>query len=107
MNVSIKSGVSHNERYYGRRMLRILSAALSYVLPRNIADEVAIEFDFSVRRALNSRTTRRQLAQLDGSRVNIGCGDRTTRGWVNIKLKSTTETYFWDCRRGLPFSDNW
>jgi len=80
---------------------------LTYALPSCIASEVATELGFSVRRALYSRTTRRRLARLDGCRVNIGFGYRPTPGWVNIELGSTfPDSYFWDCRRGLPFSDN-
>lgn len=106
MNVSTASGARNNERHYARGMLRVVSAALTYVLPKHIANEVAIELGFSLRRALCSRTTRLRLARLDGCRVNVGCGYRPTPGWVNIELKATAETYFWDCRRGLPFSDN-
>ena len=49
MNDSMASGAQHNERHYARDMLRVVSAALTYVLPRDIADEVAIELDFSLR----------------------------------------------------------
>jgi predicted SAM-dependent methyltransferase len=83
-----------------------LAAALAYVLPRHVADEVALELGFSLRRALYSGATRFRLARLTGCRVNIGCGDRPTPEWVNLELGSTAQTYFWDCRRGLPFSDN-
>ena len=90
----------------GRRIRRrLVSAALAHVLPSHLASEVALELGFSLRRALYSRTTRLRLARLDGCRVNVGCGYRPTPGWVNIELKSTAETYFWDCRRHLPFSD--
>jgi SAM-dependent methyltransferase len=106
MNVSIASGARHNDRHYARDMLRVVSAALTHVLPRPMANEVAIELGFSLRRALYSRKTRLRLARLDGCRVNVGCGYRPTPGWVNLELKATAETYFWDCRRGLPFSDN-
>jgi predicted SAM-dependent methyltransferase len=106
VNTSIGSGARHNGRNYAREMRRVLSTMLSYVIPTNIADELTLELGFSLRRALHSRITRRRLARLDGCRVNIGCGDRPTRGWVNIELKSTAEIYFWDCRRGLPFSEN-
>jgi predicted SAM-dependent methyltransferase len=106
MNVSMASGARHGERHYARDMLRVVTAALTHVLPRHIASEVAIELGFSVRRALYSRTTRRRLVGLDGCRVNVGCGYRPTPGWVNIELGSTADFYFWDCRRGLPFSDN-
>jgi predicted SAM-dependent methyltransferase len=84
----------------------MLASTLTVALPNDLADEVAIELGFSLRRALHSRATRLRLARLDDCRVNLGCGDRPTPGWVNIELKSSAQTYFWDCRRGLPFSDN-
>jgi len=94
------------DRKYARDMLRIVTAALAHVLPGHIAREVAIELGFSLRRAVYSRATRRRLAGLDGCRVNIGCGYRPIPGWVNIELASSPDYHFWDCRRGLPFSDN-
>lgn len=95
-----------DRRHYARDMLRVVTAALTHVLPSCIASEVAIELGFSVRRALYSRTTRRRLAGFDGCRVNIGFGYRPTPGWVNIELASIPDCYFWDCRRGLPFSND-
>jgi predicted SAM-dependent methyltransferase len=106
MNVSMISGARRGDRHYARDTVRVVTAGLTHVLPSHIASEVAIELGFSARRALYSRTTRRRLAALDGCRVNVGCGYRPTPGWVNIELKSTADFYFWDCRRGLPFSDN-
>jgi predicted SAM-dependent methyltransferase len=100
-------GARRDGRNYARDALQLLTAALGYVLPSCIASEVAIELGFSVRRALYSRATRRQLTRLDDCRANIGFGYRPTPGWVNIELGSTfPDFYFWDCRRGLPFSDN-
>jgi len=94
-------------RNYARTTLRMVTAALCYVLPSSIASEVAIELGFSMRRALYSRATRRRLAKLDDCRVNIGFGYRPTPGWVNIELGSTfPDFYFWDCRHGLPFSND-
>jgi predicted SAM-dependent methyltransferase len=100
-------GARGGGRNYARDTLQLVTAALTYVLPSYLASEAAVELGFSVRRALYSRATRRRLARLDGCRVNIGFGYRPTPGWVNIELGSTfPDFYFWDCRRGLPFSDN-
>lgn len=89
----------------GGRMRRAVSARLTHVVPSPLADEIVVELGVSLRRALYSRATQLKLARLDGCRVNIGCGYRPTPGWINIELKSTAETFFWDCRRSLPFSD--
>jgi predicted SAM-dependent methyltransferase len=100
------AGSRDRKRRLRRAMRRMLASTLTAALPNDLADEVAIELGFSLRRALHSRATRLRLARLDGCRVNIGCGDRPTPGWVNIELRSSAQIYFWDCRRGLPFSDN-
>jgi predicted SAM-dependent methyltransferase len=105
-NVLMAPRARRGERHYARAMRQMLSTTLSHALPSHIADEVALELGFSLRRVLYSRTTRLRLARLEDCRVNIGCGDRPTPGWVNIELKATAQTYFWDCRRGLPFRDN-
>jgi len=100
-------GARRSGRNYSRAAVQAVTAALGYVLPGSLASEVAAELGFSVRRALYSRATRRRLAGLDDCRVNIGFGYRPTPGWVNIELGSTfPDFYFWDCRRGLPFSYN-
>ena len=105
-NVLMAPRARRGERHYARAIRQMLSTTLTYALPSHIADEVTLELGFSLRRALYSRKTRLRLARLEDCRVNIGCGDRPTPGWVNIELKSTAETLFWDCRRGLPFSDD-
>ena len=94
------------ERHYAGAILRMVATTLAHVMPSHVADEVAIEVGFWLRRALYSRRTQLRLAKSDGYRVNVGCGNRPTPGWVNIELKSTAQTFFWDCRRGLPFLDN-
>ena len=103
---SIFHGARRDGRTYGQDMQCILTAALTYVLPGHLARQVVGELRFSVRRAVYSRATRRRLSRLDGCRVNIGCGDRPTPGWVNLELRSSPDVHFWDCRHGLPFSNN-
>ncbi|MBV8337110.1 MAG: methyltransferase domain-containing protein [Alphaproteobacteria bacterium] len=102
----VGAGSRHDKRRFARAIRRAVAATLTAALPKDLADEVAIELGFSLRRALYSRATRLRLARLDGCRVNVGCGDRPAPGWVNIELNSSAQTYFWDCRRGLPFSDD-
>jgi predicted SAM-dependent methyltransferase len=54
---------------------------------------------------LSAHSVRRKLISKKGSRVNIGCGDHPTEGWVNLDVAYHPGVYFWDCRSGLPFSD--
>jgi predicted SAM-dependent methyltransferase len=87
-------------------MKRLIKTATNQILPSHLARQVFGELPVSATRALHSRATRRRLARLDGCRVNIGCGGQPTPGWVNLDLNSSSGVNFWDCRRGLPFSDN-
>ena len=48
---------------------------------------------------------RRKLISQRGVRVNIGCADNPTQGWINLDVGSHPGVYFWDCRSDLPFSD--
>jgi predicted SAM-dependent methyltransferase len=68
--------------------------------------QVLRELRKSAGRALRSRSVRRRLASVQDCRVNIGCGSRPTSGWINLDLQPVPGCVFWDCRRGLPFSDN-
>jgi len=76
------------------------------VLPIYIARQVKDEIKIAVRHGLYSQRTRRQFAKLQECRVNIGCGPRPTPGWANLDVLPAEGVQFWDCRRGLPFSDN-
>ena len=76
------------------------------VLPSYIARQIEIELRIGIKHLLYSRRTRRQLVQLQGCRVNTGCGYNPTPGWINLDVNSSPGIHYWDCRRGLPFSDN-
>ena len=82
-----------------------ITTVLSRVFPGDLARHLVFEMKIFLRRARYRRTSLRQLAGLEGCRVNIGCGDQPTTGWVNLELRPSSNVHFWDCRRGLPFSD--
>jgi predicted SAM-dependent methyltransferase len=82
-----------------------ITSALTRVLPGDVARHLVFEMRIFLRRARYTRSSLRQLAGLEGCRVNIGCGDQPTPGWVNLELRPSSNVHFWDCRRGLPFSD--
>jgi predicted SAM-dependent methyltransferase len=83
-----------------------ITTVLSRVLPGDVARQLVSEIRVFLKRSLYNRSSLRRLASLDGCRVNVGCGDRPTPGWINLELRSASNIHFWDCRRGLPFSDN-
>jgi predicted SAM-dependent methyltransferase len=76
------------------------------VLPIYIAGQVQSELRIGIKHLLYSRRTGHQLVQLQGCRVNIGCGHNPTPGWINLDLATSPDVHYWDCRRGLPFADN-
>jgi predicted SAM-dependent methyltransferase len=81
------------------------TTALTRVFPGDVARQVVFEMQIFLRRAVYMRSSLRHLAGLEGCRVNIACGDHPTPGWVNLELRPSSNVHFWDCRRGLPFSD--
>jgi predicted SAM-dependent methyltransferase len=80
--------------------------ALTQMLPRHLLREIAGELRIAVNRARYSRSVRRRMVRLHGCRVNIGCAERAIPGWVNLDLRVVPDVDFWDCRRGLPFTDD-
>ena len=82
-----------------------MTTALTRVFPGDVARHLVSEMRVFLRRAAYTRSSLRKLAGLEGCRVNIGCGDHPTPGWVNLELRASSNVHFWDCRRGLPFSD--
>jgi len=43
---------------------------------------------------------------MQGVRVNIGCGNHPTPGWINLdKVSRHPEVLYWDCTNRLPFTD--
>jgi predicted SAM-dependent methyltransferase len=74
-------------------------------LPAYLGRQVESEVKIALRHFLHSRRTRRRLEKLQDCRVNIGCGPFPAPGWVNLDVLPFPDVYYWDCRRGLPFSD--
>ena len=84
---------------------RLVVGALRPILPAYIGRQVEFEVKIALRHFLYSHRTRRRLQKLQGCRVNIGCGPYPAPGWVNIDVLPFPNVHYWDCRRGLPFSD--
>lgn len=84
---------------------RLIVGALRPILPAYLGRQVESEVKIALRHFLHSGQTRRRLKKLQGCRVNIGCGPFPTPGWVNLDVSPFPNVYYWDCRRGLPFSD--
>jgi len=87
-------------------MRKAIKFILAKAVPMYLVQQVTKEVRLAIRRALSARSVRRKLVSQRGGRVNIGCGGNPTRGWINLDIVSRPGVYFWDCRAGLPFSDD-
>jgi len=89
-------------------MLTSLASPLKYQLQRVLPASLLHQFAFEIQTSCKSVLTRRyakRYQSMRGVRLNIGCGDRPTEGWVNFDLISRPKVDYWDCRKGLPFRD--
>ena len=86
-------------------MRKAIKFFIAKAVPMYLIQQVANEVRLAIRRMLTARSLRRNLISQRGGRVNIGCGDHPTQGWINLDVASHPGVYFWDCRSGLPFSN--
>jgi predicted SAM-dependent methyltransferase len=75
------------------------------MVPGGLLSQLAFELRASWKSALNRRYAKR-YKEMHGVRLNVGCGSRPTDGWINFDMISDPRIEFWDCRKGLPFSDS-
>jgi len=81
-----------------------LKQSFSRVVPGDLLSQLGFEIRASWKLALKRRGVKR-YKEMHGLRLNVGCGGRPTTGWVNLDMVSHPQVEFWDCRKGLPFSD--
>jgi predicted SAM-dependent methyltransferase len=86
-------------------MRKAIKLILAKVVPMYLLQQAIDEVRLATRRMFTARSVRRTLISQKGVRVNIGCGDNPTQGWINLDVASHPGVYFWDCRSDLPFSD--
>lgn len=91
------------QRYGMWKTIEIIGAK---ALPPYLVDQVTAEVRLATKRMFTARSTRKSLVSQEGSRINVGCGTNPTQGWINLDIISHPGVYFWDCRSGLPFSDD-
>jgi predicted SAM-dependent methyltransferase len=83
----------------------MLRSALGWLLPKRLLDQVAFEARAKLKLA-RTRTARvERFQQMDGIRIQVGCGPRPFEGWVNLDLQEDPRIEYWDARQGLPFRD--
>jgi predicted SAM-dependent methyltransferase len=86
---------------------KLLMTALPFI-PRHAYHPFISELRVALRMLVirPSRVRRRYKDRRD-LRVNIGCGLSAKSGWVNVDFFEFPEVNcIYDCRKGLPFSDN-
>jgi len=53
-----------------------------------------------------SAVTKLKCKSMNGARVNVGCGNKPTTGWVNLDVSHHPGVMYWDCKKGLPFKND-
>ena|SRR3990167_1390358 len=48
----------------------------------------------------------RKLPQLKAVKLDIGCGEMPTRGYIGMDVRDCGQEIVWDARQGIPFPDN-
>jgi len=86
-------------------LTKMLRRPLSHVFPDRLLSWLAFEAGAWWRSAREGVTTVRKYRGARGLRVNVGCGPRPISGWVNLDMLLGPQIDYWDCRKGLPFSD--
>ena len=86
-------------------MQKTFEIIIAKAVPVYLVEQVIAEVRLAMKRWSTARSVRRTLASEKRNRVNIGCGVHPTPEWINLDIISHPGVYFWDCRRGLPFSD--
>jgi predicted SAM-dependent methyltransferase len=84
---------------------KTIKRLMAKVLPVYLVNQVTSEVRLATKRMFTARSVRKRLLSQERIRVNVGCGKNPTEGWINLDVVSHPDIYFWDCRRGLPFSD--
>ena len=82
----------------------MLKGLVVQILGRERANRIAAPYhDWKAKK--RTQRTLAAMAQKD-LLINIGCGPKTLRGWVNLDAARGDEIdVVWDLRNGLPFSD--
>jgi SAM-dependent methyltransferase len=79
--------------------------ALSKGLAKSILPEPILAILRLWRDQRDARVTELKCRLMRGVRVNVGCGDNPTTGWVNLDISRYPAVMYWDCAKGLPFND--
>jgi predicted SAM-dependent methyltransferase len=87
-------------------MRKTFKSIVAKAVPIYLVDQLMLEIRIANKRIVTARSVRRRLTSEKDSRVNIGCGVYPIPGWINLDIISHPGVYFWDCRSGLPFSND-
>lgn len=91
---------------WARQQLETVVRKLKRALVRIIGRDRANRLSAPYYDAMARRHAREKLKSLaaSGLCVNLGCGPRPLRGWINMDMARGPEVdIVWDLRRGLPF----
>lgn len=96
------------QRLAGKTALQKLAMMALPFIPRHAYHPFLSEVRIAVRRLLmRPWHVRREYRYRKDLLVNIGCGIHGKEGWVNVDFfRSPGVNCLYDCRKGLPFSDD-
>jgi len=87
------------------QLKNLLKQRLHRTFPDRLLRQMAFEARASLKSAAKSYATAKRYREMEGIRVNIGCGGRIANGWVNLDMLADPRIEYWDCRKDLPFKD--
>lgn len=96
------------ERLQGKTGLQRLAMTALPFIPRHVWHPLISEVRIALHRTASMPwRVRQRYRNQSGFPLNIGCGYRGKPGWVNLDFCNYAGVNcIYDCRKGLPFSDN-
>jgi len=79
----------------------LLKQRLRRTFPDGLLNQMAFEVRASLKSTAKSRATAKKYREMEGIRVNVGCGGRPTNGWVHLDMLADRRIEYWDCRKEL------
>jgi predicted SAM-dependent methyltransferase len=81
-----------------------LKSLMRTVLPTKIFTRLRYTRD-AISGVIHGSVTELKCKSMNGARVNVGCGNNPTSGWVNLDVSHHPGVMYWDCTKGLPFKN--
>lgn len=83
----------------------LVKSAVSNLWPTDFVDRLIFETRVTLRHAASRAKHRSIYRGQKNLFVNVGGGNISRHGWVNLDIARRPAVTYWDCRRRLPFDD--